>query len=424
MRREIIQDFLNVPGIVGVALMGGTSTPYFCGFERENQPGFSLPQQITIAQNIQQVLETIPEGFNSFEFQFDGYRAYLHKLNRGTTLLVLTLNHLARLTYTQAVRRLLIELQIDQSDPISEFRSLAPNLLPSQLPEPSEQPSPARAHLASEPAQPTHLPRPPQSSPLSQPQAVPRAESLTPTSSRLTQPANGTGSGHQPPSPPSSTQLPAPLPAPLPAQLSTQLPAPKPGAETHSKPAPSSQGLASARLPSLAQPATAPAPDLIAPVNQLSTDVVQPHGSGSAAPVGADLLESPEDRDPLADPERVELAEQPASLPASLKDVLAAINRLSQFTSQYLGTLVVSNYWKVSCPAEDWLSHFQIERSAQMTFAVQIPSQPLPILTPSQHQCLKKWVAAFLERCSKVMRNFSKIVRQALTPQELALLFD
>lgn len=86
--------------------------------------------------------------------------------------------------------------------------------------------------------------------------------------------------------------------------------------------------------------------------------------------------------------------------------------------------MVVANYWKTTRPAVDWLNHFQIERSAQMTFAVQVPSERLPILSPSQHQCLKEWVAAFIERCSKVIRNFAKIVRHSLDKQQSALLFD
>ncbi|MFM7424344.1 MAG: hypothetical protein ACKO7W_05010 [Elainella sp.] len=399
MRREIVQDFLNEPGIVGVALMGGTSTPCFCGFEFEagNRSEFGQPQQLAIAQNIQQVLETIPEGFNSFEFQFDGYRAYLHKLNRGTTLLVLTLNHLARLTYTQAVRRLLIELQIDQADPIPEFRALTLDLLPPQ-PQPVGQPStPQPEHNASSSPQPPTISPPSASWPPGS-----RSPTTAHPSPSLT---NGTGRAvrRSPPAHPPAGLADGGQPEPA---LNPQ------------------KAKQDAGIP-LIQPSTGSTMNLPGPTDTPPADAAQPQ----QAP-------DPPDSDPTprtpslwgSDPERAEFGQielvEPDTQSASLKDVLAAINRLSQFTSQYLGTLVVANYWKATCPAEDWLSHFQIERSAQMTFAVQIPSQPLPILTVRQHQCLKHWVAAFLERCSKVMRNFGKIVRQALTPQELALLFD
>jgi hypothetical protein len=107
----------------------------------------------------------------------------------------------------------------------------------------------------------------------------------------------------------------------------------------------------------------------------------------------------------------------------NLKDVLAAINGLSQLTTQYLGTMVVSNYWKATRPPVDWLNHFQIERSGQMTFSVQMPSQRLPILTSEQYRCLQAWVLAFIEHCSHVIRNFAQIVRHSLTDQQSMLLF-
>jgi hypothetical protein len=34
MKREVVQDFLNLPGITGVALIDGRSRPYFHGVEQ------------------------------------------------------------------------------------------------------------------------------------------------------------------------------------------------------------------------------------------------------------------------------------------------------------------------------------------------------------------------------------------------------
>jgi hypothetical protein len=305
MNQGVIQDFLNVPGIVGVALIDGTAPPYFHGFNI----GFDSSQQHAVAKSIQQVLETTPEGFNSFEFQFHLYRVYLYKLNQGITLLVLTGSNLSRLTYTQAVRRLLLELQIGQNnDPIAEFRALAGA---SAVDRPADQIDPGEQ----------------------------RPEGLI----RELQPL---GELEQP----------------------TLTAEPKETKETTESVALTCDELAADRLPS-------PSPSA-------------------------------------------------STQSASLKDVLAAMNDLSQLTTQYLGTLVVANYWKATRPTADWLNHFQIERSGQMTFAVEAPSERLPLLTDEQHCHIRAWVAAFIERCSKVIRDFAKIVRQTLDERQRALLFD
>ncbi len=275
--------------------MDGLSSPYFRGFELRQQTEFLPAQQIAIAQSIQQVLETTPEGFNSFEFQFDFHRVYLHKLNQGITLLVLTSNQLAHQRYTQSVRRLLLELQIDQANPVFEFREIALEM--SLLP-----PVPLRAlDLRPLPSQPAEQPK-----------------------------------------------------------------------------------------------------------------VSEPISSGSV------VLR-------LVEPRKPEIQQSEPQQPEpqqDLKDVLAAINELSQLTTQYLGTMVVSNYWKATRPPIDWLNQFQVERSAQMTYSVQRPSERLPILTTEQYRSLQTWVMFFIERCSQVVRDFAKIVRRSLNQSQVALLFN
>lgn len=104
--------------------------------------------------------------------------------------------------------------------------------------------------------------------------------------------------------------------------------------------------------------------------------------------------------------------------PIRVEEVLAAMNHLSQFTTQYLGPTVVTNYWKATCPKEDWLQNFQVERSAQIASTISATA-----LTPEQHQWLQEWVDAFIHRCSKVIRDFPKTVRQtALDDRQKSLL--
>jgi hypothetical protein len=286
MNQGVIQNFLNLPGLAGVALMDGMSRPCFYGFHAE----LETSQQQAVAQNIQQVLETAPEGFTSFEFQFDFYRVYLHKLNQQVTLLVLTNDQLSRSTYLPTVRHLLLELQLSRTNLMSEFRDILTQIVV----------------------------------PCSNPPASATAPIKTANS--------------PPPAPPA-------LPGPLPS-------------------------------PPLAIAVSPPAPQTV------------------------------------------------LSQAVSVKEILAAMNALSQFTTQYLGTLVVANYWESTRPPDDWLLHFQIERSAQMTFIVQVPSERLPLLSEEQYQSIKRWVAAFVERCSKIIRNFANLLQHKLDHRHQILLFD
>ena len=102
MKREVVQDFLNLPGIAGVALMDGRSRPYFCGVDQT----LNFQQKEALAQGIRQVVDTTPAGFESFEFQFTGHQVYIYKLDQGIILLVLTRDGLVYRDYLQAIAKL------------------------------------------------------------------------------------------------------------------------------------------------------------------------------------------------------------------------------------------------------------------------------------------------------------------------------
>lgn len=121
MKREVVQDFLNLPGIKGVALMYGRTRPYFCGVDQV----LNFQQKEALAQGIQQVIETTPAGFRFFEFQFNGHQLYIYKLERGIILLVLAADALSYAAYAEKVERLKAELQEDVADAIATFRGLA-----------------------------------------------------------------------------------------------------------------------------------------------------------------------------------------------------------------------------------------------------------------------------------------------------------
>lgn len=124
MRREVVQDFLNLPGIVGIALLDGRSRPYFSGVDQ----ALNSQQKEALTQGIQQVVETAPTGFECFEFQFTGHQVYIYRLSHGIILLVFAGADLILQSYNNAIARLKTELETDSINAIATFRLLAGNI--------------------------------------------------------------------------------------------------------------------------------------------------------------------------------------------------------------------------------------------------------------------------------------------------------
>ncbi len=117
---EVVQSFLNVPGMKGVALIDGRSRPYFQGIERV----LNSQQREALAEGVWQVLETIPDDFESFEFQFSGTQVYIHKLSQDQILLVLTHDNLIYPDYFDAFSRLRGAFNEDSSATMDAFQRL------------------------------------------------------------------------------------------------------------------------------------------------------------------------------------------------------------------------------------------------------------------------------------------------------------
>mgnify|MGYP003342571975 CR=1 FL=1 len=121
MKREVVQAFLELPGIVGLALMDGRSRPCFYGINER----LNLQQKEALAQGICQVLETTPSAFKSFEFQFTGSRAYIYKLVEGLVLLVVVDNNMEVKEYRQSLGAFKETLEDNVGSAISTLRYLA-----------------------------------------------------------------------------------------------------------------------------------------------------------------------------------------------------------------------------------------------------------------------------------------------------------
>lgn len=103
----------------------------------------------------------------------------------------------------------------------------------------------------------------------------------------------------------------------------------------------------------------------------------------------------------------------------NLDEVLTAINKLSQFTTQYLGKVVVCNYWKSCKPDSTWLEDFEVDRNAQISH----PNRTSTPCSAEQLEQLQAWAQAYIRRCRLVMRNFdSMIVQDCLDSHQLEML--
>ncbi len=317
MNQEVIQDFLNLPGIAGVALMDRHSRPYFCGVDQT----LNFQQKEALAQGILQVLETIPDGFESFRFQFSGHQVYIYKLDHGIILLVLTRDNLVYSDYLQTIKNLKASLREDIANAIATFRMIAGSISLSDTNTLQGITSTSNNHIKQD------------FSPL-----IVEVEPVT------------------------SPVQPAPV-------------AFEPPLESNGKASATDTTLSDRSISSTTQP-----PEIQPPEIQLSNS---------------------------------SMAEM------SLSKAISSLNHLSQFSTQYLGTHVVVNYWKSTRPDHFWLKNFQIDRSAQISFSNATPQQLQQALTPEQQTWLKEWVAIFINRCSQVIRDLPNLIKQkALTDEQ------
>jgi len=106
----------------------------------------------------------------------------------------------------------------------------------------------------------------------------------------------------------------------------------------------------------------------------------------------------------------------------TLKDLLDALNHLSQFTTAYLGMAVIVNYLKASRPTGEWMERFQVSRSGQISDLGEL-SDLEQAVSVQQHEWFRAWVAQFIRRCSHAVRDYEVLIQQsALTDAQKALL--
>jgi hypothetical protein len=92
---------------------------------------------------------------------------------------------------------------------------------------------------------------------------------------------------------------------------------------------------------------------------------------------------------------------------------LVALNRLTKYSSSYLGPLAIANYWKKSHASlvslHPSLEYWKVDYQGQISCP--FISEQIEPLTLVQLQDVQTWVRAFLKECERVIVDFSQILQ-------------
>lgn len=98
----------------------------------------------------------------------------------------------------------------------------------------------------------------------------------------------------------------------------------------------------------------------------------------------------------------------------SIEELLKIMNKISKFSSNYMGAKLISNYWDLSRPKNECLDSFQINRSAEITFSGVVTEWA----TSAQYRAIKEWVAAFMKQCSLIMQDLPSLIEEKCLDEE------
>ena len=353
MSREVIQDFLNLAGVVGIALTNRRMRPYFYGLDAV----MDRTKQ-ALGQGVLQVVENVPDGFESFEFHFAGHVVFIYKLTHGLVLLVLTDSNLKLVDYRRGITKVKYLIETDTYNTVSYFKLLLGSVTQHSLPSNNWQ----------------------SNTPPNNQQSAGKVTAQTGVQDRQTT--------HSFTNPVSNSTIPAPRPnSDTPQQKVTQT-------NKNNETTISTANIANKNVqmqPSITKPQTPPT------VTITSTTTAKAEPIAKAIDTNISAKSTSPSKSVSAKAQEYKLDE-----------LLAALNKLSSFTTQYLGKVVVTNYWKSSRPDSSWLAEFEIDRSGQISH----PKQKAIACTPEQHQQIQSWVTAYIKRCKQVIRNFDQMLEQ------------
>ncbi|NMF60596.1 hypothetical protein [Pseudanabaena yagii] len=342
MSREVIQDFLNLAGVVGIALTNRRMRPYFYGLDSV----LDRTKQ-ALGQGVLQVVENVPEGFESFEFHFTGHVVFIYKLTHGLVLLVLTDSALELVDYRRGITKIKYLIETDTYNTVAYFKLLLGSVTQHSLPNTDWDANSAKATAP--------VTDQSKNRSFTNPIANPQPEKFANLSSNS---------------------------APNPRNSSRQ----QTNTISNSTSSTNAQAQANVIKPSITKPQTPPTPSVSLPNNATATN----------------------NHTKATDNHTKQVSAKTDTQEYKLDELLSALNKLSHFTTQYLGKVVVTNYWKSSRPESTWLKEFEVDRNGQISH----PKQNAIACTPEQIAQIQEWVQAYIKRCKQVIRNFDQMLEQ------------
>ena len=117
---KTVQDFLNVSGIVGFALMDGPQLDYFCHLNGT----LAAQDKALFAQNVAQVLASIPTEFFELQLQLQTHWTHLYRLDRAQVFVVWLGNAADRQRYELVLPPLLDALKHTPGPAIDQLHML------------------------------------------------------------------------------------------------------------------------------------------------------------------------------------------------------------------------------------------------------------------------------------------------------------
>ncbi len=90
----------------------------------------------------------------------------------------------------------------------------------------------------------------------------------------------------------------------------------------------------------------------------------------------------------------------------TVKELLDRFSPICNSSSRYLGNIMTAKYFHSSRPNFEWLNQFEINKSNQITFEGSLEDS----VSPLQLRWFQAWINNFIESCSQIIKDFSKLI--------------
>ena len=90
----------------------------------------------------------------------------------------------------------------------------------------------------------------------------------------------------------------------------------------------------------------------------------------------------------------------------TVKELLDRFSGICNCSNRYLGNIMTAKYFHSSRPNFEWLNKFEINKSNQITFQGALEDS----VSPLQLRWFQAWINNYIESCSQIIKDFSKLI--------------